>query len=241
MKRLGEIAVLCSVLLSLTCTKVTKADTSAMFVEITRHDSLGLVAYYPQFSRIDLVCGTMPSPVDPSVILVAEAAYTGELLDTFAHSNIAGDHVSGGTLHRGYHCKRNTGAFVYYGGNEWAFTYPVDPDSMAAAARSGGAAFGQEMIINRGQLTPIAREDDNHNIFRALCEVSGRLCVVESVEAVDFGVFRRSLLRLGAAEAIYMDMGSGWNHAWCRPTADSILTLHPHTHDYCTNWITFYR
>ena len=56
----------------------------------------GLIVYYPQFSRIDLVCETMPSKQDTNVIFCAEAAFTHELLDEFAHSNIDGDHVSSG-------------------------------------------------------------------------------------------------------------------------------------------------
>ena len=51
---------------------------------------------YPNFTKIDLVCGTMPSKSDTAVILVVEAAYTEAKLDKFVHTNIAGDHVSGG-------------------------------------------------------------------------------------------------------------------------------------------------
>lgn len=56
----------------------------------------GLMVVYPNFTKIDLVCGTMPSKSDTAVILVVEAAYTEAKLDKFVHTNIAGDHVSGG-------------------------------------------------------------------------------------------------------------------------------------------------
>ena len=56
----------------------------------------GLIVYYPQYSRIDLVCDKMPSQQDDSIVFCAEAAFTHELLDEFNHSNIDGDHVSGG-------------------------------------------------------------------------------------------------------------------------------------------------
>ena len=55
----------------------------------------------------------MPTKSDTTVILVAEAAYTGVLLSDFKHRNVAGDHVSGGILYKGYSCSRNTGAFVW--------------------------------------------------------------------------------------------------------------------------------
>ena len=55
----------------------------------------GLIVYFPQFSRIDLVCGTMPSQQDTTIVFCAEAAFTHELLDEFKHSNIDGCQVQG--------------------------------------------------------------------------------------------------------------------------------------------------
>lgn len=40
--------------------------------------------------------------------------------------------------------------------------------------------------------------------------------------------------------ALYLDMGSGWNHAWYRDNG-KVVVLHPKTHNFCTNWITFYK
>ena len=74
-------------------------------------DSLNV--YYPNFSRVDFVTGVMPDKLaDTSVVLCCEAAFTGECLTEFKHTNIAGDHVSSGERFRGYQCKKNTGAFV---------------------------------------------------------------------------------------------------------------------------------
>ena len=42
----------------------------------------GLMVVYPNFTKIDLVCGTMPSKSDTAVILVVEAAYTEAKLRT---------------------------------------------------------------------------------------------------------------------------------------------------------------
>ena len=70
----------------------------------------GLIVYYPQYSRIDLVCGKMPGKQDDSIVFCAEAAFTHELLDEFDHSNIDGDHVSGGKRYKGAECKDNSGA-----------------------------------------------------------------------------------------------------------------------------------
>lgn len=54
-------------------------------------------------------------------------------------------------------------------------------------------------------------------------------------------LFVKALKAYGVENALYMDMGSGWNHSFYRDNHDSIHVLFPKTHNYCTNWITFYR
>jgi hypothetical protein len=48
-----------------------------------------LNVYYPEYSRIDLVCGQMPRAAQKDVEFCCEAAFTGELLNEFKLSNIA--------------------------------------------------------------------------------------------------------------------------------------------------------
>ena len=207
---------------------------------VVRTDTCGLLILRPKFSRVDLVCGTMPSRQDKHVLLCAEACFTGTLSDTFSHRNIAGDHISDGQYHKGYRCKRNTGAFIYADG-KWQFLHGNYSGQMKAAARPGSAAFAQEMVIHHGQAVSTTRKDTNRNQFRALCQINGQLCIAESRSVTTFGDFKHALLQAGATEALYLDMGPGWNHAWYRPSTHTIVILHPKTHPYCTNWITFYR
>lgn len=206
---------------------------------VQRLDTLGLTVLYPKYSTINLVCGTMPSKNDSNVILIAEAAYTGELLTEFKHTNIAGDHVSSGKRYKGYRCKRNTGAFVYYN-SKWRFCHREYSKDMDDAAANNGCAFGQELIIYNGDEVKSKRKDGNVNQFRALCSHHDALCIIESSDVISFGDFRKRLLEYGVYDAIYLDMGSGWNHSWYRD-GRKVIELHPKTHNYCTNWITFYR
>ena len=214
-----------------------KQDSIESFVDTILNDSLLILK--PNYSRIDLVCGKMPQKSDTSVILIAEAAYTGELLEEFNHSNIAGDHVSGGKRENGYSCIRNTGAFVFYNG-KWKFSYDSYSDDLDLAAQNGGAGFAQELIMFNGSQKKTVREDSNRNQFRSLCELNGHLCIIESKDSLSFGEYRRALQSCGVKNAIYLDMGGGWNYAWYRTNKKEIKVLHEHTHDYCTNWITFY-
>ena len=127
----------------------TSLQDSLVAIDDTTVD--GLIVYYPQFTRIDLVCETMPSQQDTSVIFCAEAAFTHELLDEFSHSNIDGDHVSGGKRYTGAKCKDNSGAFAWFDDTTWEFVngeYNTLLDSVAAA---GGMGFGQAIIIHEGE------------------------------------------------------------------------------------------
>ncbi len=206
---------------------------------VTVVDTCGLRVYYPHYSTIDLVCGTMPQKSDKDVILFAEAAFTGELLNDFKHSNIAGDHVSAGKRERGFRCKRNTGAFVYYDGKP-RFVYPNFSGELDRAAAHGGCGFSQEMMIHRGKEVAHTRKSDNSNEFRALCEIGGRLAVVDTKGAMAFGKFISRLLSIGATEAIYLDMGTGWNYSWYRDATGAAVETHHVKTKYATNWITFY-
>lgn len=222
---------------------LVNSDTSIDSDSTKTHNNVvvdnGLKFIFPNFSKVDLVCGTMPSPNENSVILVAEAAYTGDYLDEFQHTNIAGDHVSNGKKYQGYSCSRNTGAFVYYK-NHWKFCSQDYSHELDSAAMYGGAAFTQELIIKENTLLKTPRKDFSQNIFRALCELHDNLCIIESDSITSFGDFKKKLVEANVENAIYLDMGSGWNHAWYR-SSDSIVELHPKTHNYCTNWITFYE
>lgn len=209
------------------------------FVE--RVDTNGLIILFPSYSSLDLRCGNMPLTSEKEIILFAEAAYTGAPLEKeFKHNKIAGDHVSNGTRFKGYKCSRNTGAFVYYLG-KWKFLYKDYSAELDSAANHGGAAFAQEMMIHNGEIKPTVRKDGNVNTFRALCELEGKLCIIESLNDIQFSYFKSALLEQGVTEALYLDMGSGWNYAWYRKDESTVVGLHPKVHDYCTNWITFYK
>jgi SanA protein len=203
-------------------------------------DTCGLRVYYPQYTNIDLVCGTMPSKEDRDVIMFAEAAFTGELLNEFKHSNVAGDHVAKGKRERGFRCKRNTGAFVYYDG-EAKFIYKNFSDELDRAAKHGGCGFSQEMMIHLGKEVPHSRKSSNSNEFRALCKIGGKIAVIDTKGIMTFGNFISKLLSIGATEALYLDMGTGWNYSWYRDVKGSPIEIHPVKTKYATNWITFYR
>ena len=99
--------------------------------------------------------------------------------------------------------------------------------------------FGQEMIIHQGKLRETIRKDGNVNQFRALCEVDGKLCVIDCKMQMAFGTFKKQLIAYGVKEALYLDMGPGWNHSWYRDEDGNAVDIFPYQHPYCTNWVVF--
>lgn len=222
------VVVLAMLILSLTCTGQSANNDKGL-----------LIIYTPDYSSVDLVCGTMPSQTNKKVIFCAEAAFTKEELGKFKHSNICGDHVSGGVRYKGTPCEQNTGAFVFYKG-KWNFLYKNYSKALDVAAQNGGMGFGQEMMIHEGKRVQTIRPDADRNEFRALCELNGKLCVIDSNGEIAFGDFIQALLDESVTEAIYLDMGAGWNYSWYRDDNGVAHEIHRKKIPYTTNWITFY-
>ena len=209
-------------------------DTLVSVVEAEEY-----MIFYPRHRNIDLVCDSMPTPVnDKEVIFVCEASFTGELLSEFKHSNIAGHHVSKGIKYRGYRCKHNTGLFSFYN-RKWEFSIGEYAEELDNAAENKGMAFGQNMIIYENEIQQIAFK--GANIYRALCELNGILCIIESKKVEPYKHFVQNLHNIGAKYAMYLDMGGGWNYAWYRQTENKVIELHKKTHSYTTNWLVFYK
>ena len=67
-------------------------DSFAVTIETTYN----LNVYYPEYTKVDLVCGQMPKAAQKDVEFCCEAAFTGELLNEFKHTNIADNHICNG-------------------------------------------------------------------------------------------------------------------------------------------------
>ena len=226
------------IMLIVACLMLVKTSFGQQVDLIHIETTADLVIYYPQYSNIDLACGQMPQKTDNDVLFCCEAAFTGELLKEFKHSNIAGHHVSGGTFYKGYKCRPNTGCFVFYN-NQWKFLLHNYGDELRKAADNGGMGFGQNMIIHDGQTQPSFRKLKSRFEYRALCEYRGKLCVIDSKGVVSYAAFISSLEKIGVTHALYLDMGRGWNHSWYRDNDGKVVEIHPKTHSYTTNWLVF--
>lgn len=212
-----------------------KGADSLLVIDTSRE---GLTLYYPQYNSIDLVCGAASPEEDSKAIFSCPAAFTGETILEFKHTNIAGHHVSNGEFHRGYACKPNTGAFVWYNGT-WKFLLKDYASELKIAAESAGMGVAQNMIIHNFEEQPLFRK--NSFQYRALCELDGKLCIIQSNQSVKYSDFVDMLKETGVKHALYLDMG-GWNHSWYRKWDNSKPTyIKNNPHKYYTNWLTFYK
>lgn len=201
-----------------------------------------LICLKPDMSLLtmDLVCGEIPSAENDSIVLAFAGAFTGTTTGK-GHLNIAGNHVSGGKIYRGYRCGRNTGAFTWSPTSGPQFFYDDYQSAMVKASREGGMGFAQEMMIHQGKAVKTTRPLGNKNVFRALClDSEGQLALYESQGIVTFGNFINGLLSQGVKEALYTDMGQGWNYCFYRLNADksSPKYLHNQPLPYASNFVT---
>jgi len=219
-------------------------EQPAVVVDSTYKD---LVIYYPRTDSIVLRCFIRPEPSkDPGVVFCCAAAFTLDYKKEADHGRICSAHVSDGVYYPKPRIRRNTGAFVFCDAS-WDFLYQADADPHAfeaafnKAATNNGAGFAQEMMVHEGKQVPTTRPLSNVNMFRALCERDGRLCIADAKTNVSFGTFIQSLIDAGVTEALYTDMGNGWNYSWYRLYAkDSATYIHSAYQEAATNWILFY-
>ena len=212
---------------------------SGNFVDI--RSTVNLNIYKPNYSKIDLACINRPSKQNDSIIMMIGAAYTGECLHEFDHTNICGSHASGGSFYKNPIGSRATGTFTYSDGTP-AFHYKGDQNAiLRAVAARGGCGFVQDMLIHEGKIVPHTRPGSSTCHFRALCLLDGDVVVVDSKENVNFDFFLKCLTSLGVTEAIYTDMGDGWNYSWFRENDGSVHEIHHVPCAFSSNWLVFYK
>ncbi len=219
----------------------TKPKSDFMSESHVKTEYGDLICLKPDMSilTMDLVCGEIPSVENDSIVLAFAGAFTGTMFDK-GHFNIAGDHVSGGKRFKGYRCKRNTGAFTWSPTSGPKFFYKDYSSALDKAAKEDGMAFTQEMMIHNGRIVLTTRPLGNKNVFRALClDKENGLALYESQGIVTFGNFINALLSQGVKEALYTDMGQGWNYCFYRLNANeaSPKYLHNQPLPYASNFV----
>ena len=178
-------------------------QTSRVLVE----DYDSLTVYYPRFNRIDFVTNQMPQKTEKDVIFVCAASFTGELLDEFKHSNIAGHHVTSGSFYKGYKCGPYNGVFTWSAKSGWHFynySHKNSEPPLTAVAAEGGMGYCQSLLFHNGKRFKGCMKPERTNRYRALCEIGGKLCIVDCARSLPFGHFRQN--HCPTSVKLYQDM-----------------------------------
>lgn len=218
------------------------ADTMLYVSDITV-DSVPFIKLQmnPEAAYVTVADSVIPSESDTKIALCVEAAFTGELLKEFKTTNVAGDYVIDGRFRKGYKCRANTG-FLYADKDNYVISSSKNCSEWIKKAKAdGGSLFQQVLIVQNGRNVyggkPI--KPGSLNIYRSACIMNdSSFAVIQSKSIMALKDFIASLIKMGVRDAIYLDMGGGWNYGWYRPTeASEPVKLFRYRTTYQTNWL----
>lgn len=252
--RLCRIGSLCFLFLFILCGNAYPQITpdkppfhfnDTLFVTIDSTESLYLFA--PKFREIALACGVRPDTLDTNIVFCVPAAFTGKILDTFYHENIAGNHVSYGKFYKGYECDKNFAGFLYFRDGRQMILPSEQYNTLIESSSDVLAAYEQAALIVSDTIfyPTLYKNLEKREVYRSICELpDGTFRIVMSKEKQSFGSFLQSLKNeVRARNAIYMDMGPGWNHSWYLGDDKRHHLIFPYSRfsQYQTNWLVFRR
>ena len=205
--------------------------------ETTVYNTGTAYVIFPEYGEVELACGDRPSRGDESITWCSGAAFQHDIALGFTQENVEGDHAVRGTLYESPYNKDSFAAFAFSDGG---FTFEFDDPrgAIRAAAEAGGSGFMQFGLIHDGK-TVMQLDRPRARCYRTLAELNGALCVIDSVRMLHFDEFLAELHRLGVKNALYMDMGAGWNYSWLRDAEGKVLTLFGLPVPWSHNWIVF--
>lgn len=203
---------------------------------VTLMETDKLYIYCPNYDEISFVAGERPSREDESIVMCVAAAFQDKYQLDFRHSNIVGWHAAGGQLERGKPQAR-LGAFTYVDGNARIWSIDEAEEAIREAADRGGCGYQQFIVLADGERG--GHQSDEFRCYRVVAVLNGKACVIDSRTQMHYSEFISALENLGIRDALYCDMGSGWNYSWYRneegKAVDIIGTPWPFSH----NWLVF--
>lgn len=116
----------------------------------------------------------------------------------------------------------------------------MNPTKMKQMAKVGNSLFQQDLLVENGHALPIAHAA-SMNLWRALVIFPDRFEVVENDVTMRRDDFQAALLKIGAQQAIYLDMGTWSEGAYFGPQNRMVKIgrMRQNTHRQ-TNWLVFH-
>ena len=207
--------------------------------QTTIYDTGTVYIFFPEYSEISLACENRPSKSDSSITWCSGAAFQHDISLGFTQENIEGDHAVKGVLYESPYNKDSYAAFTFADGR-FSFEFDAPTEAVKAAALAGGSGFMQFGLIRDGEIV-MSINRPRARCYRTLAELNGNLCIIDSINMLQFDQFLEELQRLGVTNALYMDMGAGWNYSWYRSAAGKVVTLFGLPVPWSHNWIVFQK
>ena len=192
---------------------------------------------FPEYNEVAHVCENRPSKADESITWCSGAAFQHTVSLDFTQENVEGDHAVNGELYESPYNKDGFAAFVFADGR-FRFEFDNAVEAIRDAAAAGGNGFMQYGLIKDGE-TVMSFDRPRARCYRTLAELNGNLCIIDSVNMLHFDEFMEELHRIGVTNALYMDMGAGWNYSWYRGADDKVVTLFGLPVPWSHNWVVF--
>lgn len=207
--------------------------------ETVVYDTGTVYVIFPEHSDVNLVCEKRPSKSDKSISWCSGAAFQHEVSLGFSQENIEGDHAVQGAFYESPYNKDSYAAFTCVD-NQYRFEFDEPSKAVRDAAEAGGSGFMQYGMIRDGE-NVMDFEFPRVRCYRTLAELNGNLCIIDSCRMMHFDDFMEELMRLGVTNALYMDMGAGWNYSWYRNGDGKVVTLFGLPVPWSHNWIVFHE
>lgn len=205
--------------------------------ETTIYKTDTFYVFFPEYSHVDLEYGKRPKKSDKSITWCSGAAFQHAIQLGFSDENIEGYHASKGVYSDSPYAKEEFGAVTFYDGT-FKFEFDDPKSAIQEAAEHGGSGFMQFRMIRDGELVNTFNMPRVRS-YRVLGEINGNLCIIDSIEMMPFAEFLEKLENLHVDNALYMDMGAGWNYSWYRKNNGKVKTLFGLKVPWSHNWVVF--
>ena len=197
-----------------------------------------LYIYYADYSDLSYEAGKRPTKDDQDNLMCVAAAFQSTYQLGFSHENIVGWHASEGMLERGQP-QENLGAFTYVNGTARIWDTEEAEEAVQNAAAQGGMGFQQFIVLYGGQQG--SHGSDEFRCYRVLAIINGKACIIDSRTQMHYDDFIHALRELGVRDALYCDMGSGWNYSWYRGENGKSIDIIGIPWPFSHNWLVFRR
>ena len=110
-------------------------------------------------------------------------------------------------LYESLYNKDSYAAFTFADGC-FSFEFDAPTEAVKAAALACGSGFMQFGLIRDREIV-MSINRPRARCYRTLAALNGNLCIIDSINMLQFDQFLEELQRLGVTNALYMDMGAG--------------------------------